>query len=605
MAKDDNALYDGHTRVLGVDTNTNPADLPPGYLAGAVNRAFRGGTNRTRPSFQSLELVFDTAANQAVFEQGAIQGALGYTAVTNGASSGIVVAVADRILFGAVKGSKILFQLVHSGIDPTLLHSWFVQVQDRIYWQNGSQRPVGWDGINPAYVLNNDNGDGMPVGTFSVFVQGRLAVVTTDGYVIISDNIYGNGLTNTRGVESFIEWQQFNDIGAIGSYSQFGQTTGAIAVPLPQTINGQGQLLIMQERGAYTLDLSGARSTWLTGGIQTIALIGRGGASPHALIPANDDVWFLTSEGQISSYKTDFSDQDKQWGRTSLSREVQAYLNFTAGNLRQFVSGAVIDNRLLMSCAIQAVPCKLGGAHRYGLGMVSIDFDRGSSVSPKPGFAWDGLWTGPRPCAFAQLTVDGNLRTFILSHDTDGLNRIYEQQSLGTDGVDVVDGKEIPIRSQFDTQYLFEQRSPQERPLLKTLTGCEGIISEMIRGGEIALDYRPNFHEEWFKLMDQTPVGCPNIPDNSADRNFGTRYLPFQSPTVTPECEDGQGRLAFRAYQYQLRMKLSGGISVPFLQAKAIPKKEVRKATCSSGQPANCGPILGPGENLFEYQLPS
>jgi len=551
-----------------------------------------------------LELVFDTAANQAVFEQGAIQGALGYTAVTNGASSGIVVAVADRILFGAVKGSKILFQLVHSGIDPTLLHSWFVQVQDRIYWQNGSQRPVGWDGINPAYVLNNDNGDGMPVGCMMCYVQGRLAVVTSDNFTIISDSIYGNGLTNTRGVESFIEWQQFNDIGAIGSYTQFGQVTGAIAVPLPQTINGQGQLLILQERGAFTLDLSGARSTWLTGGIQTIALTGRGSASPHALTPANDDIWFATSEGQISSYKTDFSDQDKQWGRTSLSREVQAYLNFTAGNLRQFICGVVIDNRMLMSCAIQAVPCSLGGAHRYGLGMVSIDFDRGSSVSPKPGFAWDGLWTGPRPCAFSQLTVDGNLRTFILSHDADGKNRIYEQNGVG-DGVDLIEGTEKPIESSYVSPYLFEQRNPQERPLLKTMGAVEGIASEMVRGGTIEVNYRPNFQEEWDSLMPETALGCPNIPEDSADRNFGPRYEPFQSPTAKAECEQGEGRLTFRAYQFQLQVNLKGGISVPFLQAKAVPKKDVKSPTCAKPKSTvACEPILLPGSNLFQYSLP-
>jgi hypothetical protein len=71
------------------------------------------------------------------------------------------------------------------------------------------------------------------------------------------------------------------------------------------------------------------------------------------------------------------------------------------------------------------------GYHRFCLGLVSLDFDDGSSVSNDKKFSWDGLWTGIRPTGVAEIIIGQQIVSVYGSFDYDNSNRFY---LLGSDG---------------------------------------------------------------------------------------------------------------------------------------------------------------------------
>ena len=53
----DGSVFDGFTSIVAQDADTHPSYLPPSMVAESVNRTFRGGINRTRPSIRNIPIV--------------------------------------------------------------------------------------------------------------------------------------------------------------------------------------------------------------------------------------------------------------------------------------------------------------------------------------------------------------------------------------------------------------------------------------------------------------------------------------------------------------------------------------------------------------------
>lgn len=596
--------YDGHTRLLGVDTSTDPAETSPRFVAGAINRSFRKGRNNTRPSFALLRHEFADEETKRIFEKGAITGAFGYKKWRNFSSSALVVSVHDRIIVGVLSGNTIRFRTLIKGIQQGYMLSWMIQVHDRMYFQNGIQNPIGWDGVNDPYFIPSTTADGMPIGTAMAYNQGRLVVFTTDNYAIVSDHIYGNGVKDTKGVEKFTEWQNNNDLGAIGTPADLGAIVGGISIPRPGIINGQAELLVMCEQGAYTLDLSGERSSWLYKGIQTPVLQGRGGGSHMALVPANSDVWFATANAGISSYKYERSEREKIWGDTDLSREVAKYLGYTHPSLVKFVSSVRSDNRLLTTCAITTKPGELGGLHRYGLGLVSLDFDKGSTVNAKAGFAWDGLWTGLNFVQLVNLYVDTEERCLALSFDDDGVNRVYEiTKNLSND---YGPSGEVPIESSYVTPELFETVEPSEPPFKKTFNGCVLDVTDVRREASISIRYRSR--EQWHDLHGPVVIGVrpENQEVDTVLPNFGKLSAIIGTPSPQgDECEEN-GDLSIVGDSFQVEVAIKGVATVRQLRAEVLLEPDEQLVSCSDASPGllyEVYPQLTESERLFTYKI--
>ena len=587
-----NPLFDGHTKVFGVDASSDPSENPAAYLSGAINRSFRGGINRGRPAMQTMELSFDSDESKEIFQKGAINGQFAYERWRYGVNSRLIVSVHDRVLAGDISGRQIDFKTIMTGRTPEYLHSWMVQVEDRLYYQNGIQTPMGWNGVSSSYECEQ-----MPIATAMAYTQGRLVVFTDDNYSIISDHIYGNGLVDTRGVEKFTEYQQYNDLGAIAARVQLGPIVGGLPLRQTNTINNQGDLIVFCEKGAFSLDLSGKRSEWLFTGIDRVQMSGRGAISHYSLTAANEDIWYVTKQGEISSFKMERSERSKEWGDTSLSREVQLYMNFTSEDRMQFTSSVRFDNRLLTTCAITMANSELGGRHRFGQGIVSLDFDKGSTTQPKSGFSWDGVWTGINPVQLSVVsTLEGD-RCFSCSFDEDGQNRIYEITK--SQGPDDFEGKLKSMVSMYVTPYLFEVQSPTEAPYLKTLEGVRGWVSEVYGKASIKVEYRPDFTKKWNEL-NEFPFFLEKEPPFKLPINRSALQAQFQTGAPGDEAE-GEN-LARIAQQFQIKATITGEMAVNHLIAEASYEKDGDEATDCVGVTFSKVPE-GPNEEIFDYKL--
>lgn len=596
-----NTNFDGFVVARGMDGSTNPIILQSGYYAHAVNRAFRGYKNRTRPPFKEISLTFDSQSTESAFRNGAVQGAIGFRAVIGNPKAKIVVAVGGRLIAIEITGSTGIVKTIREGLEKSFMKAWFVQVEDRIYMQDGANRPLGWDGVKEVYEIADD-GESMPVGTAMAYAQGRLAVTTADNKIIISDHIYGSSLADTRGTEKFTEFQQYNDIGAFVAPSNLGPITGIAPIPQPGTVNAQGPLMVMCSNGAIAIDTSRSRDTWLTGNVQTTIMLGRGGCGHSAIIPVNDDVWFITSDGIISSYRFEQSFRGDSAGDVSMSTEVDKYMSLCSKGALQFASMVKCDNRILATTAIQISQSTEGGIHRYALGMVALDLYQGSNKTPTAGLTWDGLWTGIQPTEMVNLYVDGHQRTFAFSFK-DGVNSLYEICSGQGDDYSVEHGAS-KIESQFDMGALFAQREFNQMPVNKRAKAVSFTASEVFGKCSASAKIRPVFYPKWAEAMSEKTFGIEPDGFGLGFVNFGLQYAEVQGESIKPtESEEDTYRLMSVASGFMLRMECKGSFAVEMVQLEAQVIADTKNAADGDKDTRN-RTIRDAGDNYFTYKIP-
>ena len=164
----DGRIFDGHTFLFGIDSDTDASALNPNTAARAVNRIFRGGRNLTRPAFKHFPFLLDDSAKpyEELIKSGNFQGWMEYRKAKPGGQDGVVVSIAGKILVFSLVNEKILVRLVFDGNDAKLLHTWFVQAEEWVYIQNGKEAPIFWDGLFPSTARrSNPDKSEMPIGT--------------------------------------------------------------------------------------------------------------------------------------------------------------------------------------------------------------------------------------------------------------------------------------------------------------------------------------------------------------------------------------------------------------------------------------------------------
>ncbi len=90
------SVFDGFTSIVAQDADTHPSYLPESVVSESVNRTFRGGINRTRPSIRNIPILVgdgeaDTIVNDIL--GGNFQGAYPYRSTNLRTSDGILLSV--------------------------------------------------------------------------------------------------------------------------------------------------------------------------------------------------------------------------------------------------------------------------------------------------------------------------------------------------------------------------------------------------------------------------------------------------------------------------------------------------------------------------------
>lgn len=508
-------IYQGHKGLLGVDTSTDPSTGRIITAFDAVNRSFRGGVNRTRPPFIEADLEFADDACEYAFYNGNVSGVFGYKQINNQTQPHLIVAVGNSLLAGRVYATKISFKCIYDEIDPQWQHSFFVQAEEILVWQNGNQDPQVWDGLSSSTqsaseaVASVGKSSPMPVGNIMAYAHGRIFVATEENIVYASDHIYSQGFGKNKTVVNFEETEYPEGGDGFGSYSQIGRITGMSVIPRHPEANGHGEVIVFGENGAWSIDPTPPRvgeSGWLNLAIQQVVLLGRGCAGPHSIIHVNNDIFYRSLDRGISSFKNSITDRREAWADKNLSREVSRYVNFDSLDLLQFSSSILADNRLIMSCAVRGEQSEEYGNHRFGLGMVVLDLDRGSTINPTDeGFSWDGLWTGPRPTGMATVSIDNYPKHYVASYDSDGKNRIYLLTHLSEN--DKSNGVRSKIKSFYSFGDLFEIQNDGQEVACSTFSGAWIYFSDVTSKAYISSSHRPDRYKIWNTIMDSASVG--------------------------------------------------------------------------------------------------
>lgn len=607
------SVFDGFTSIVAQDADTHPSYLPEFYVSESVNRTFRGGVNRTRPSIRNIPIF--AGAEQSEFivndiQSGNFQGAYPYRAVNYGTSDGILISVSGVIYFLKVVNNKAYAYKIIDGNDPGMMHTWFVQAEDRVYIQNGYQNAIVWDGdlTIPAYRLNPYN-QKMPIGTVMEYAFGRVFVSDRFNQIYASDIIFGNGFTDTKNTENFTEITYWAEGGAFSTPAMIGNITAMKVMPqIGTNLRGQGELVILTTNGAFSMDVSIPRVQWNTSNIQRISLLGRGCTSPYVGL-ANSELWFRSHDGW-AFYSNSQSEFARYFSLRKLSREVNKWVQNDTPWLKQFASTMFFDNYLISTVAPQTTrTVGVEGLNRYHRGMVVLDLDQSSSPSPDAqlSFRWNGIWTGFRPTQLLSALIENQKRGFGFSFDKDNKNRLYEftvdyKDDFGPDG-------SRRIESFFTTgRYDFNKSGLTNKFVRKKITGGEMWMSEISGQVDSSVDFRADSNPCWSEIKVPTEYGCnPCSPvvSQCVPQRGGNRYKRYKFNTPDPsECNDISGIPAVEGSEFQIKINLTGTATVDRVRLMAnIKNNEDSPIGDCPEENQECEPFLCCQEKYWEYNI--
>lgn len=563
----DGRVYDGHTAIFGVDTDTDPSEIPANTAARAVNRIFRGGKNRTRPPFHHTKFDFsllgDDECNCLLY--GNFQGWFPYKKKKPGRKNGLVLAIGGSIFFAILVNDTFIVYRIFTGNDKKLFQTWFCQAEEWLYIQNGSQQPIFWDGLIPSTARRSiPEQNEMPIGTIMAYIHGRVFVSNAFDQIAASDIIYGNGFTTTTATQKFTENLYWNEGGYFGQPTDLGEIFGmAVAPRQDRNLTGQGELIILGTNGASAIEASVPRSQWKDSKIQTVTMMGRGCVASDSVILVNNDVFFRADDG-LASYQDTMTSETTKLSFGKLSRQVNIWMRNDTEWLQRYASSVYFDNRIISTVSPEiSLPSDLSfGNHRYNKGLVVLDLDQASGVTGDGNFNWDGLWTGIRTCGLTKLDKQG----FAFSHDSDGVNRIYEINRLsGNDKIEdsVVQQEWSYVTKRFDWNESNRSNSFE----VKKMLGGEVWLSEVPKRITIGAQYRPDNMPTWSEAMGEQEWGS-NFEGEftfSADRYGRLRF-----GTPASGCISGAPYPLPHGAQHQIRIYGTGNVRIDRMRISMI-----------------------------------
>jgi hypothetical protein len=661
------SVFDGFTSIIAQDADTHPSYLPESVVAESVNRTFRGGINRTRPSIRNIPILAGAGQDEIIVNDilgGSFQGAYSYRATNYRASDGLLLSVSGVIYFLKIVNNQAFAYKIIEGNDPGMMHTWFVQAEDRVYIQNGYQNAIAWDGVlgtltaseiqNQDYceivsvgttnftligapsntigtrffatITDTQRGTGtgtvklpayrlnpylakMPIGTVMEYAFGRVFVSDRFNQIYASDIIYGGGFTDTKNTENFTEIGYWAEGGAFSTPAMMGNITGMKVMPqIGTNLRGQGELVILTGNGAFSMDVSIPRAQWNTSNIQRISLLGRGCTSPYLGL-ANSELWFRSHDGW-AFYSNSQSEFARYFSLRKLSREVNKWVQNDTPWLKQFASTMFFDNYIISTVAPQTYRAAgVEGLNRYHRGMVVLDLDQSSSPAPDAqlSFRWNGIWTGFRPTQLLTALIQGEKRGFGFSFDKDNKNRLYEFTTA--QGDDYGPNGTRQIVSFFTTgRYDFNRSGATNKFLRKKITGGEMWLSEIKGIVDSDVDYRADSNPCWSELKVPTTFGCdpcsPKVTECVPQKN-GNRYKRYKFNTPDPsECNDLAGIPSVEGSEFQIKVNLTGAATVDRVRLMAnIKNNDDSPVGDCPEENEECEPFLCCQEKYWGYNI--
>jgi hypothetical protein len=384
----------------GINSGFRPDQIGQNQAAWAQNVTIRDGKPRTR-DYKFVQ--------RATLPKGLLQG-WGFYSVQGGS---FVVSIWGQLWRLIVNGNNV--SVVSIPLDwrnsETIRQAWMCETAGSLVIQDGQSAAIIFDGSTARRAGNNE----VPRGTSMAYGNGRLAVVVFGNQVMV-----GNITTNL--FQSELQFTETTYLSGGGSFLFPKAVSGLAFLPINNTNTGLGSLIVFGQRFANSLRLDvTARELWdqIPGFEQVVLPVGAAGQ--NCIVPVNQDLYWRDSNGNIWSLRS------AQWdamspGNAPISREVSRIVDFETSALLPFSSGIFDNNRLLM---LGSPLLNVYGNPSF-LDIISLDAAALATMRGKAPPAYDGVACGLAFTALMHGDIENQSRSFAISTDADGENRLWE-----------------------------------------------------------------------------------------------------------------------------------------------------------------------------------
>lgn len=564
MANASNWTSDTQATVIdGMNRGREPELISEQQAHLLRNLSIRGGRARSRPRF----------IKRATLPAGKMQGASVFKALSK-----IIVSVGGNIY--EVDPRTGVSTRLNSALDPNSPkqpRSIFCETQNTLIIQDEQSTPFVYDGDK----FRRATADEVPVGGAMAYGNGRLAVAVNGNSVRIGD-------IRTEDHQSELKFTEtFNLLGG-GDFSFGSKVTALGILPVVDSASGQGSLIVGCIDAVYTLKTQiTQRDLWSEVGFSTVLLPTRGVTGPHALVPANQDLYFRSSDG-LRSLRTSTADYGTP-GLAPLSVEVRNRFDYDTPFLLSDASVVYFDNRVLCTHSPFVYSNRSLAA-----GLIALNFDGISGRGDKSPPAFDGEWDGVIVAQMFTGAVNGVERCFILGRGADGLNGLWEiQREVETPAAEVVTQVE-------ETRVMFGTGPGT----LKNLRRADLQFSNVTSPLTVRVYFRPDKYPFWVAW--DTFTAAPGAAPQDTFRQSRAQYRPrFSTRTPSDTMDPQTKRPVSQATGFQVRVEFEGNARLDYLQLFQEPVMEQAYAASAPGNvPAQITAPVGSADPLFWYSHP-
>lgn len=553
---------DGFTSLIsGVHSGLDPSLVAATGFSRGSNVSVRGGLLKTRPCF----------ADEVALPAGAFQGA-GRWSLNSG----------DRVV--AVLSGRVYVYVLDTGAiqDLGLLLNDSVA---QVHIKQAERFLVIQDSINTPVVLKEavdgtaelQTGIHITPGSVMEYAHGRLHYVPTRLPLMVDSNADGTpdisptesgrmgfasgdicDLSDPASIFNMTEHMLLDQGGELGLPQELGFVTAMSAMRNAATGTGVGALVVMARSGVSSFDVSiprgsvaGTNYGWknTSNSISQVLFQGAGTMSPRTVLPVNDDLLFVDSDGALRSLrytKTGTAAAGGALSNVPLSPELAAYVALGDRSMLPLASAAHVDNRYIFTVA---------GADGVFKALAVLDFARiagyGNQVE---GPSYDGVWTG---FDFAQVLTarKGDQDRLLAVVKTD--ENAY--RLLRLDDTATVDyGGEAPVSQVFTRSFDFTAKVD-----LKNLQYVEAWVEGIEADVPLSVYYRPQGYPLWSLLGTRTLAASPALARVQ-------RKVRFSLDPTTVGANPITGQFLSTATYMQFALEWRGRMTVNQFRAVAV-----------------------------------
>lgn len=288
----------------------------------------------------------------------------------------------------------------------------------------------------------------VPRGTRMAFGDGRLAVAQGKNVKVgdIIQNVF----------QSELKFTETTYLSGGGSFLFRTEVTGLAFLSVNNTATGYGSLMVFGKKYANSLSLQvTSRELWdQMPGFGNVVLPKIGAVSHDSIVAMNQDLYLRDVNGQIWSIRSAAYDAESP-GNAPLSREIARVVDFETDTLLPDSGGIFFNNRLLY---LASPFYNRFGATSFKY-LISLDASPLATIRGKSPPAYEGITEGLNFVKLFQGSPAGVDRSFTISTDDDGENRLWELVSDAKyDSAFLSNGSTNSVSTQVPIQTYYESR---------------------------------------------------------------------------------------------------------------------------------------------------